>query len=81
MVAVNPVSLSLELLVGTTAGVVLKMSPRGVVSRFMHAPDDSAVCGMTIHPTLPLLFSAHVNGYIRAFDINSGAYAGGQLCT
>jgi striatin 1/3/4 len=27
------------------------------------------------HPTLPMLVTAHENGFIRIFDLNSGAAA------
>ena len=73
VVAVNPISVALELFVGTTAGLIVKLSPTGTVLLSLHAPDDAAVCSLCTHPTLPLLFAAHVNGYIRVFDIATGA--------
>ncbi len=71
----NPIAMSLEVFVGTSGGHILKVTAAGTVLLCLHAPDDAPVYSLCTHPTLPLVFSAHGNGYIRAFDIASGACA------
>ncbi len=72
MVAVNPIGLSLELFVGTTNGLILKLGAGGAVLLLLHSADDAPVTSLCTHPTLSLLFAGHANGFIRVYDIKSG---------
>lgn len=71
VVAVNPIALSLEFFVGTTNGLIIKIGGGGLLLT-LHSPDDASVTSMCTHPTLPLLFAGHANGFVRAYDISSG---------